>query len=86
MNDSLSEMQSFEVEPFKIDFTKPAHVIRQEILKLPLADQQVWIDKWMEQPDIQADLERKRKSVQEIKAPPQINTYKKVDPAANWTD
>ena len=87
MTDPLSEMQSFEVEPFKIDFNQPPNLIQKEILKLPLEEQQYWIDKWMEQPEIREGIEKKNKEMQDFKkAPDLVSNYKKVDPAQNWTD
>ena len=86
MNDSLSEMQLFEVEPFKIDFNQPPNLIQKAILKLPLEEQQYQIDLWMATPEVRADMERKHSQRQEIKSPDSVNTYKKVDPAQNWTD
>lgn len=77
----LSEMQAFEVEKFKIDFTQPPHLIRQKILGLPIRDQQKWIDLWLEQPEIKKDLERKR--LERMKHPDPINVKKRD---SHWQD
>lgn len=91
MNDSLSEMQSFEVEPIKkveIDFTQQPYEIHKSILRLPLAEQQYWIDIWMEQPGIKADRERRERDRKEseIVHPAPINTGKKTSSDNQWQD
>ena len=88
MNDSLSEMQSFETEPFKIDFNQPPNLIQKAILKLPLEEQQYWIDLWMAQPAVITDLDGKVKRQQEAyKVPPPINTKNNVmPPDQHWQD
>ena len=88
MNDSLSEMQSFETGPFKIDFNQPPNLIQKEILKLPLEEQQYWIDLWMAQPTVITDLDGKVKRQQEVyKVPPPIKTKNNVmPPDQHWQD
>lgn len=78
MNESLSEMQDFEVDPVKkveIDFTKPHSEISKQILRLPFAEQQHWIDLWLEQPDIKSALEKREKQriLSQMKHPEPIN-------------
>ena len=87
MTNSLNEMQSFEVVQFKIYFTKEAKQIRNDILALPLKEQDYWINLWLERPEIKADIERKQKQQQEdrvIYATP--NTKSKLPPDKHWQD
>jgi len=46
--------------PRVIDFKKAPNLIMYEILALPYEEQGKWIDLWLEEPEIKADLERKR--------------------------
>ena len=59
MTDPLKEMQSFEVEPFKIDFTQSPGAIQKAILNLPFEQQQYWIDMWMATPEVRASMEKR---------------------------
>lgn len=56
-----------------IDLTQSPNIIQKEILKLPLSEQQHWIDKWMAQipPEINTSI------------PKEYNT---VSPGQNWQD
>lgn len=56
MNDSLSEMQEFEVKEASIDFTKEPYMIREEILALPSKEQDFWIAMWITQPIVLEDM------------------------------
>ena len=49
------------VEKPLIDFKEEPNVIMRKILALPFEEQAYWVDLWLEEPEIKADLERKRK-------------------------
>ena len=43
-----------------IDFKEEPIVTMKKILSLPFEEQGQWIDLWLEEPEVKADLERKR--------------------------
>lgn len=55
-----------------IDLTQPPNIINREILKLPLSEQEYWINKWQAQipPEINTSIPK----------------YKPVSPTQDWHD
>lgn len=83
----LSEMNSFEIEPFKIDFTQTPNIIQKEILKLPIEEQQYWIDLWTATPEVRDDIINKNKEKKVNNDPVIVTTeYKKVPQDQHWND